>query len=66
MSVNVNPIGGETVPVNPQYLLEALRAASSSSQELVHKASVQLKEWEVRQGYWTLLQVRGAFVGRGG
>ncbi|KAI5779999.1 armadillo-type protein [Geopyxis carbonaria] len=53
---------GESIPLNPQYLLEALRAASSQSQELVQKASNQLKEWEIQSGYWTLLQ--DAFLDR--
>lgn len=46
-----------SVPLNHQYLLEALHAASSTSQELVQQASAQLKEWEKQPGYWALLQV---------
>jgi hypothetical protein len=48
---------GAPVPLNHQFLLEALHAASSQSQQLVQQASAQLKEWEKQTGYWTLLQV---------
>ncbi|PWW79173.1 ARM repeat-containing protein [Tuber magnatum] len=44
------------VPLSPQFLFEALQAASSQSQELVKHASAQLKDWETRPGYWSLLQ----------
>jgi len=47
----------QQIPLSHQYLLEALHAASSQSQELVQQASAQLKEWEKQTGYWTLLQV---------
>ncbi|KAA8911823.1 armadillo-type protein [Sphaerosporella brunnea] len=47
---------GDPVPLNHQFLLEALHAASSQSQDLVQQASAQLKEWEKQTGYWTLLQ----------
>lgn len=49
---------GNAVPLTPQFLFEALQAASSQSQELVKHASAQLKDWETRPGYWSLLQVR--------
>ncbi|KAI5844872.1 armadillo-type protein [Tricharina praecox] len=52
----------QRIPLNHQYLLEALHAASSQSQELVQQASAQLKEWEKQAGYWTLLQ--DAFLDR--
>lgn len=45
------------VPLNPQYLLEALRAASSTSQEMVQQATHQLQQWEKVPGYWVMLQV---------
>ncbi|KAG0644506.1 armadillo-type protein [Tuber brumale] len=47
---------GNAVPLTPQFLFEALQAASSQSQELVKHASAQLKDWETRPGYWSLLQ----------
>ncbi|RPB03146.1 ARM repeat-containing protein [Choiromyces venosus 120613-1] len=54
--------GGNAVPLTPQFLFEALQAASSHSQELVKHASAQLKDWETRPGYWSLLQ--DAFLDR--
>jgi hypothetical protein len=50
-------MSGGTIPLNYQFLLEVLHAASSQSQELVQQASAQLKEWEKQSGYWILLQV---------
>lgn len=47
----------EGVPLTSQYLLEALRAASSASQELVKEATDQLQKWGSANGYWVLLQV---------
>ena len=54
----VSAASGNVVPLTPQFLFEALQAASSQSQELVKHASAQLKDWETRPGYWSLLQVR--------
>jgi hypothetical protein len=54
-----------TIPLNHQYLLEALHAATQTNQELVQRATSQLKAWEKEPGYWVLLQVRsscGGFV----
>lgn len=45
------------VPLTPEYLFEALQAASSQSQDLVQNASAQLKTWERNAGYWSMLQV---------
>lgn len=45
------------VPLTPEYLFEALQAASSQSQELVQNASARLKSWETVSGYWSMLQV---------
>lgn len=45
------------VPLTPEYLFEALQAASSQSQDLVQNASAQLKTWERHAGYWSMLQV---------
>lgn len=49
-------------PLTPEYLFEALQAASSQSQDLVQNASAQLKSWERQSGYWSMLQV-GTLVG---
>jgi hypothetical protein len=51
-AANANPI-----PLTPQFLFEALQAASSQVQDMVKNASAQLKEWEGHPGYWSLLQV---------
>ena len=45
------------IPLTPQFLFEALQAASSQVQDLVKNASAQLKDWERQPGYWSLLQV---------
>ncbi|KAL7268006.1 hypothetical protein RUND412_009385 [Rhizina undulata] len=53
---------GGAIPITPEYLLQALQAASSQSPELVQNASNQLKNWEKERGFWTLLQ--DAFLDR--
>lgn len=45
------------VPLTPEFLFQALQAASSQSQDLVQNASAQLKTWERATGYWSMLQV---------
>jgi hypothetical protein len=52
----MSAVAGE-IPLNYEYLLQALQAASSQSQELVQQASTQLKAWEKLRGFWALLQV---------
>jgi hypothetical protein len=48
---------GETNPLTPHNLFNALVSAASSSQQQLQIGTQQLQHWEKQDGYYPLLQV---------
>lgn len=51
-------VPGESVPLGPQQVYQALQSAGSSQQLHIQTGTQQLQAWETQRGYYTLLQVR--------
>jgi hypothetical protein len=55
---NVVELPGEANPLTLQNLFNALVAAASSTQHQVQIGTQQLQNWEKRERFYSLLQVR--------
>ena len=55
-------MSAESAPLSPQSLQQALEAAASSTQQLIHAGTRHLQAWESKEGYYSLLQVTWARV----
>lgn len=54
---HVVELPGESNPLTPQNVLNALVLAASSTQQQVHTGTQQLQNWEKQENYYTSLQV---------